>query len=106
VKYGKTGWYNQRYKCKDCGKVMNAPIQVRQVEICESSGNSHAYSVIRKFQRNRQTVGGQQRRSLKMDKKLCEKHWASEDPTSVERAIVVLDEMWHFVNGKPNKVWL
>jgi insertion element IS1 protein InsB len=26
-------------------------------------------------------------------------------PPPNEGTIVVLDEMWHFVNGKPNKVW-
>jgi insertion element IS1 protein InsB len=27
-------------------------------------------------------------------------------PPPSDEAIVVLDEMWHFVNGKPNKVWI
>ncbi|MDR0632950.1 MAG: hypothetical protein LBF84_02315, partial [Holosporales bacterium] len=27
-------------------------------------------------------------------------------PPSDGTTVVVLDEMWHFVNGKPNKVWI
>jgi hypothetical protein len=26
-------------------------------------------------------------------------------PPPAEGTIIVLDEMWHFVNGQPNKVW-
>jgi transposase-like protein len=29
-----------------------------------------------------------------------------EIPMSPETIAVVLDEMWHFVNGKPNKIWI
>jgi transposase-like protein len=25
IKYGKTGWNNQRYQCKECDRVMNEP---------------------------------------------------------------------------------
>jgi hypothetical protein len=29
-----------------------------------------------------------------------------EIPASTNGILVVIDEMWHFVNGKTNKVWI
>jgi hypothetical protein len=39
-------------------------------------------------------------------KKYAESPERPKIPMPPETITVVLDEMWHFVNGKPNKIWI
>ncbi|GHT96210.1 IS1 family transposase [Alphaproteobacteria bacterium] len=106
IKYGKTSGGNQRYQCKDCQKVSNNPIARGKPE----SLKAQAILMYTMFAASFRSIG----RFLKVSDVSVYK-WVKQYAKTLEKpkipppsdcTDVVLDEMWHFVNGKPNKIWI
>jgi IS1 family transposase/transposase-like protein len=106
TKYGKTGWGNRRYKCKDCKKVMNRP------KLRGKSPETKALAILlygafsASFRGIARLLNVSDVAVLKWVRNFAKTLERPKIPAPKEGAIIVLDEMWHFVNGKPNKLWI
>jgi IS1 family transposase/ankyrin repeat protein/transposase-like protein len=105
IKYGKTSWNNQRYKGKSCGKVLNKPKEKRGKPQAVKDRVILLYTM---FSASFRSIC-----KLLNVSSVSVLKWVRAYANTLDRpqipppsSGVVLDEMWHFVNGKSNKVWL
>ena len=113
-------------KCKKCGskkKVKNGIIRNKQRYLCKACGCQYTDTVPRGCSPELKKIavilhsycGVSMNEIAKMSNVSCVSvmNWVNEagekapplNPKS-DSGIVIIDEMWHFVNGKNNKVWL
>ncbi|NBX77618.1 MAG: IS1 family transposase [Proteobacteria bacterium] len=94
----------QRYKCKDCGyQFTNTPPRGKPEKLKEIAVTLYVYCGISMLKIGKM-CGVSDVSVLNWIKKAGEKA-PPLNPKS-DSGIVILDEMWHFENGKSNKIWL
>lgn len=102
----KNGRYRgqQKYKCKDCGcQFTDSPPAGKPAELKRIAVILHSYCGISMVKIGKM-CGVSDVAVLKWIRKAAHKV-EPLNPKS-DSGIVMLDEMWHFVNGKENKIWL
>ena len=104
--YVKNGFFRgkQRYKCKDCGCVFtNTPPRGKCPKLKEVAVILYVYCGISMIKIGK--MCGVSDVAVLYWIKEAEKDALPLNPKS-DSGIVILDEMWHFVNGKHKKIWL
>jgi IS1 family transposase/transposase-like protein len=94
----------QRYKCKACGcQFTDTPVRGKSDELKEVAVILYVYCGISMIKIGKM-CGVSDVAVLKWIRKAAQK--AEPLNPKSDSGIVMIDEMWHFVNGKENKVWL
>ena len=94
----------QRYRCKDCGcQFTDSPNRGKSPELKEVAVILYVYCGISMVKIGKM-CGVSDVAVLKWIRKAAQQV-EPLNPKS-DSGIVMVDEMWHFINGKENKVWL
>lgn len=98
---GKARGENQRYQCKDCKRVINEPTQREKPE----SMNALSVLLYTMFSASHRSI-----EQLMGVSTVSVYKWVKKYAESLERPeitlsckTILIDEMWHFVNGKKTK---
>jgi transposase len=102
IKYG-TAVGKQRYKCKTCGRLITDSPPPGKPE----SMKAHAVFLHLEFGASFRSIGKYLKVStvtvMRWVRDRSEKLAKPDIPSTKEAPVILLDEMWHFVNGKKTR---